>query len=168
MGGGIWRPARDAPFPATSLGFLDSRAGVLVPHLFHESCIWNSLCLCFCSGNERLRSGGRACVPPDPRSARTHLLEHLSGHPGVDVPQAGCPHKNFHPLWAAKTVTKPNAGPLTPRQQSQPTDLGRGEGKGSVIAGTEPGGQAAHTQKNSSPLTAFGERFLRTVREGGG
>lgn len=95
-------------------------------------------------------------------------MEHLSGHPGVDVPQAGCPHKNFHPLWAAKTVTKPNAGPLTPRQQSQPTDLGRGEGKGSVIAGAEPGGQAAHTQKNSSPLTAFGERFLRTVREGGG
>ena len=70
--------------------------------------------------------------------------------------------------WVAKTVTKPNAGSLTPVQQSEPTDLGHGEGKGSVIAGAEPGGQAAHTQNTPSPLMAFRERFLRTVREGGG
>lgn len=160
----MWRPARGAPFPAASLGFLDSRAGVSVPRLFHESCTWNSLCLCFCSGNERLGSGGMACVLPDPPSARAHLLEHPSGHPGVDVPQARCLHKNFHPLWIAKTVTKPNAGPLTPVQQSQPTDLGRGEGKGSIIAGAEPGGQAAHVQKTSSPLGFQGKVFKDSER----
>lgn len=66
------------PFLQSPFGLTGSRAviflgglGVLVNQLFHEICIWNSMCLRFSFGKDCPGPrGGSVCVPPAPRPTR--------------------------------------------------------------------------------------------------
>lgn len=139
--------------------------------LFHETRIWNSNCLCFYAGKERLRSGGRVCV--------SSQLPDLLGLTCCSTPWTTlgpvCRGQGAHlglPLQPGpKIVTKPNSGLLTPAQQSQSADMRRGEGRCRVYCRHQARSPGSSCSKDPPPnsLVAFRERLLKTEggREGG-